>query len=214
MKENNISIESIEITNRIISEMESHSFHNHFHILYDICNLIDKDITYLEIGCFAGASASLVSSNNLVKKSYSIDLGQPISRKIPIKNVNNFKNPSCEYTYVEGNSNDVEVIKSINDQVNCVDILLIDGDHSYKGVLNDFKNYEELVCEGGYVVFDDYLDKKHSPEVKPAIDDLIKTLDEKKYEIIGSIKYDLIKMTNLPNHPSSNMFILKKKVNE
>ena len=52
------------------------------------------------------------------------------------------------------------------------------------------------------------------PEVKPAIDDLIKTLDEKKYEIIGSIKYDLIKMTNLPNHPSSNMFILKKKVNE
>jgi len=214
MNENNISQQSIEITNKIISEMESNSFHNHFHILYDICNLINKDIFYLEIGCFAGASASLVSSNNFVKKSYSIDLGRPINKKIPIRNVNNFKNPSCEYTYIEGNSNDIEIVNSIKRQLSHVNILLIDGDHSFNGVLNDFKNYEELVCEGGYIIFDDYLDNQHSPEVKTAVDTLLKTLNKKKYEIIGSIKYDLIKMTNLPNHPSSNMFILKKKINE
>ncbi len=34
--------------------------------------------------------------------------------------------------------------------------LLIDGDHSYEGVRQDWLNYSRLVVPGGYVLFDDY----------------------------------------------------------
>jgi hypothetical protein len=34
--------------------------------------------------------------------------------------------------------------------------LIIDGDHSYDGVKNDWINYSPLVVPGGYVLLDDY----------------------------------------------------------
>ena len=67
-----------------------------------------------------------------------------------------------------------------------IDILFIDGDHSYSGVLNDFMLYERLVRKGGYIVFDDYNDKQHSPEVKPAVDGLIQSINH-RYNIIGTL---------------------------
>lgn len=210
MNVNNITKKSIEKANEIILKMESHSFHNHFHILYDICDLINTDITYLEIGCFAGASASLVSSHPSVRKTYSIDLGSPINENIAIRNVHKFKNDFCEYKYFKGNSTNSEIINSVKKEVLSVDIFLIDGDHRYNGVIYDFENYVELVKPNGYILFDDYLDFKHSPEVKPAVDAIVNTINKDDFEIIGTLKYDLIKETNLPNHDSSNLFILKK----
>ena len=190
--------------------MDSHSFHNHFHIIYDICNLFDEDITYLEIGCYAGASASLVSSHPNVKNVFSIDLGRPIEKIIAEKNVQKFKNPICQYQYFKGDSNDLSIIKSVHQVVQNVDILLIDGDHRFKGVIHDFNNYSDLVKIGGYILFDDYLDYEYSPEVKPAVDSIVSNLKQTDFEVIGSLKYDLIKETNIPNHSSSNLFILKK----
>lgn len=210
MKENKITSNSLEKTNEIISKMDSHSFHNHFHILYDLCDEFESDITYLEIGCFAGASASLVGSHPKVKKVYSIDLGHPIDKKIAIKNVENFKNNECQYKYFEGNSRDTRLIQTIKNEVGVVDIFLIDGDHSYQGVISDFNNYKNLVKPGGFIIFDDYLDSEFSPEVKPAVDFIVSKLAQSEYEIIGSLNYELIKQTNLPNHPSSNVFIIKK----
>lgn len=201
-------------TNEIMSSMESHSFHNHFHILYDICNEFKQDITYLEIGCFAGGSASLVSSHHLVKNSYSIDLGFPISNNIPIKNVNKYKNKNCNYNYIEGDSKSIEIVNYVHTIIDTVDILYIDGDHSYNGVINDFKNYEKLVKNNGYLIFDDYHDYKFSPEVKSAVDFIVDNYSENKYEIIGSLSYDLIKKTNLPEFKFSNLFIFKKIVKQ
>lgn len=37
-----------------------------------------------------------------------------------------------------------------------IDILLIDADHSYKGVSNDFFSYYNKVKDGGYFLFHDY----------------------------------------------------------
>ncbi|GBD03455.1 hypothetical protein HRbin19_00741 [bacterium HR19] len=36
-----------------------------------------------------------------------------------------------------------------------IDLLFIDGDHSYEGVKRDFEMYSELVAEGGIIVFHD-----------------------------------------------------------
>ena len=46
--------------------------------------------------------------------------------------------------------------------------------------------YEGLVKKGGYIVFDDYNDSQHSPEVKPAVNDLVNQIST-QYEIIGAI---------------------------
>ena len=212
-QENNIEIteNSLNIINEIIDKMDKHSFHNHYHILYDLCNSLNKkNITYLEIGAFAGGSASLMSTNENVSRIFSVDIGRPINKEIPIKNVNKFKHNNCKYDYIEGDSTSAKIIEKVTETVGLVDILFIDGDHSYNAVIQDFENYKNLVLKGGFIVFDDYMDSVHSPDVYKAVNHIINFIDKNEYEIIGSLKYDLIKKTNNPQLVSSNEFILRK----
>jgi len=213
MKEINIKIteESIIKVNDIISKMDGKTFHNHYHIIYDICSSIEEEeITYLEIGAFAGGSASLIASHPKVTKVISIDLGVPIDKSIPMSNVLKFKHNNCNYEYIQGDSTDKETINTLKNITSNVDILFIDGNHSYDWVIQDFNNYVGFVKNNGYIIFDDYQDSQYSPDVKLAVNDLIKTLDTKKFEILGSLEYDLISKTNIPELTSSNEFILRK----
>lgn len=213
MKENklNFTKESIDILNYIIDNMENKTFHKHYHILYDLCNNLGyENQTYLEIGAFAGGSASLVSSNNNVINVYSIDLGQPINKEITISNVNKFKNKNCKYEYIQGSSYDEKIVKYVKSNVDKIDILFIDGDHGYNAVINDFNNYKDLVVSNGYIVFDDYMDFEFSPQVKPAVDDLVKGLNPNEYEVIGSLNYENYYLVG-SNLKSNNEFILRKK---
>lgn len=212
MKKYNFKIteNSLNKTNEIMKTMDGHSFHNHYHIIYDICDSIDGEITYVEIGAFAGGSASLMSSHPKVKKVVSIDLGQPIDKSIPIKNVTKFKHNNCNYEYIKGDSTNNETIEKLKSITTNINVLFIDGNHQYDGVVKDFNNYKDFVVKGGYIIFDDYEDYQYSPDVKLAVNDLIKNLDITEYEIIGSLEYDLISKTNVPNFKSSNEFILKK----
>jgi cephalosporin hydroxylase len=212
MKKYNFKIteNSLNKTNEIMKTLDGHSFHNHYHIIYDICDSIDGEITYVEIGAFAGGSASLMSSHPKVKKVVSIDLGQPIDKSIPIKNVTKFKHNNCNYEYIKGDSTNNETIEKLKSITTNINILFIDGNHQYDGVVKDFNNYKDFVVKGGYIIFDDYEDYQYSPDVKLAVNDLMKSLDITEYEIIGSLEYDLISKTNVPNFKSSNEFILKK----
>jgi cephalosporin hydroxylase len=97
--------------------------------------------------------------------------------------LNKFNN---SYNYLKGNSQTYEMVNKLKELINEIDILFIDGDHSYQGVINDFLLYEELVKKGGYIVFDDYNDSQYSPEVKIAVNDIIPTIIE-KYNIIGTL---------------------------
>lgn len=203
---------SLNKLNDIITKMEHKTFHNHYHIIHDIIESYDeKNIIYLEIGAFAGGSASLVSSNQKVSKVISIDIGYPVNKEVPIRNVNTFKHNECDYHYIEGDSTlqtTIDELKSLTDNV---DILFIDGDHSYNGVMNDFFNYKDFVKKGGYIIFDDYLDSIHSPEVKPSVDNIVNLLDQDEYVIIGSLVYPFLDKTNSPELISNNLYVIKKK---
>jgi cephalosporin hydroxylase len=205
MKENNFKIteESLIKVNEIISKMDGNSFHNHYHIIYDICNSINNDnIIYLEIGAFAGGSASLISTHPKVKKVISIDLGNPINKSIPIKNVSKFKHNKCVYEYIQGDSTNQETINTLKNIISEVDILFIDGNHSYNWVIKDFNNYKDFVKNGGYIIFDDYQDNIHSPDVKIAVNNyntidvsdltkgiyFVKIRDENNSKIIKFVK--------------------------
>jgi len=203
--------DSINKVNYIINKMNGNSFHNHYHILYDIANYINrKHLTYMEIGAYAGGSASLMSMNENICKIFSIDIGYPIEQSVPTQNVNKFKHENCVYEYIKGDSRKIETISLVKEKVGVVDILFIDGDHSYQAVIDDFQNYRSLVKKDGYIIFDDYRDEEHSPQVFLAVNDIVSKLNPNEYNIIGSIDYELIKETNQPKLISSNEFIIKK----
>lgn len=205
-----ITQDSIDKVNYIIKNMVGNSFHNHYHILYDICNDVGNDLVYVEIGTYAGGSASLVSTNKNVKKIISIDIGKPMPKKIPIENVNKFKHENCHYKYIEGDSKNETTIETLRNSVDVIDILFIDGDHSWDGVLKDFQNYSGLVKSGGYIVFDDYMDEIHSPQVYHAVNHIVNELINDDYIVIGSLTYPELEKTNF-KVDSSNEFILLKK---
>ena len=203
----NFTKESLDIVEKISNEMEGNTFHHHYHILYDLGKEFNNQyINYVEIGCYAGGSACLMlqrPNTNVV----SIDLGYPISPDIVKRNISKFNKLGNPYTYLQGNSQTIEMVTQLTDVVGNIDILFIDGDHSYQGVINDFSLYHNLVKPGGYVIFDDYNDYEHSPEVKPAVNDLVNQISI-QYEIIGVIP-------NLYNaYPSElkegNEFVIKK----
>jgi predicted O-methyltransferase YrrM len=203
----NFTKESLDIVEKISNEMEGNTFHHHYHILFDLAQEFNiQHINYVEIGCYAGGSACLMlqrPNTNVV----SIDLGYPISPDIVQKNINKFNKLTNSYTYLQGNSQTIEMVNQLTNIIDSIDILFIDGDHSYQGVINDFSLYHDLVKPGGYIVFDDYNDSQYSPEVNPAVNEIIKQFSS-QYKIIGTIP-------NLYNaYPSElkegNEFIIKK----
>lgn len=191
------------------------TFHHHYHIIYDIAETFgDKKINYVEVGAYAGGSSCLMLQrpNTTI---ISIDLGEPILKADVLENVIKYKNNNNYYKYIQGNSQIVETKNKVIEVLsnsralgysNKIDLLFIDGDHSYSGVTADFVMYSDLVNVGGYIVFDDYNDDVYSPEVKQAVDALLPNLAD--YEIISTLPNEL------GAYPSElkegNCFIIKK----
>jgi predicted O-methyltransferase YrrM len=200
---------SLELTKQISNNIENKTFHHHYHILYDIASTypIDYEVKYVEIGCYAGGSACLILQRPNTRV-ISIDLGTPIGENVVLANVNKLNKLNNSYNYLKGNSQTYEMVNRLKELINEIDVLFIDGDHSYQGVINDFLLYEGLVKVGGYIVFDDYNDPQHSPEVKIAVDDIIPTITY-NYDIIGTLpnifnaRPDWLK--------NGNDFIIRKK---
>ena len=204
---------SLDMVRQISSNMPT--FHHHYHILFDIANTFGENkINYVEIGAYAGGSSCLMLQR-LNTTIISIDLGEPIPKGEVFENVIKYKNNNNYYKYIQGNSQVVEtknqVIEALsNSRVlgysNKIDLLFIDGDHSFNGVTADFVMYSDLVKVGGYVVFDDYNDSVYSPEVKRAVDTLLLNLVD--YEVIGTFDNEL------GAYPSElkdgNCFVIKK----
>jgi predicted O-methyltransferase YrrM len=178
--------ESLDLTRSISDSINNQTMHHHYHILYDIANTYSKDtnITYVEIGCYAGGSACLMLQRPNTKV-ISIDLGQPIPKETVYSNVKNLNKFNNSYNYLEGNSQTYEMVSRLKELTNEVDILFIDGDHSYQAVINDFMLYEGLVKSGGYVIFDDYRDEG-CPGTKEAVDEIVESVKE-RYTSIGTL---------------------------
>lgn len=58
-------------------------------------------------------------------------------------------------TEIQGDTHDKDFVKKVADIAGEVDLLFIDGDHSYDGVKQDFENYMSIVKSGGYIMFHD-----------------------------------------------------------
>ena len=178
--------------------------HQHHHIIYDIAKSYPEDylLNYLEIGCGAGASACLMLQRPNTNVT-TIDTGVMVDQVIAIQNMDNHNPHKNKFSYIKGDSHLPEIRECIEKKV---DILFIDGDHSFYGVISDFNLYQDLVLKGGYIIFDDYSHFIGCPEIKGAVD----SLNLEGYEIIGTIDNVLGARGVAENNTKGNCFIIRK----
>ncbi|QIR37996.1 class I SAM-dependent methyltransferase [Tolypothrix sp. PCC 7910] len=112
----------------------------------------EKPSSFLEIGLSSGGTHFLIRYLcPSIQKSIGID--------IDLQNTHIIDTLTTTYYhyYIEGRSDKDKTINTVKSwlKYNSLDVLFIDGDHSYEGVKNDFELYRHFVRDGGIIVFHD-----------------------------------------------------------
>ena len=111
-------------------------------------------------------------------------------------------------TEIQGDTHDSEFVKNLCAQVGEVDLLFIDGDHSYEGVKQDFENYSALVKNGGYIVFHDILETSYHKQNGCNVSQFWNEI-KNKYA-----SYEFIDPKDYPGCPADSMGIGVLKMSE
>ncbi len=203
---------SVNIVKKISNEMYGNTFHHHYHILYDIRTLLgNTKKIYTEIGTYCGGSCALMLQHEYKTEINCIDPLHAIQNQEDFleKNIKKFNKHNYNVNIHKKFSTDINFInylKSINFKT---DILFIDGHHSTDVVTSDFNYFKDFVNPGGYIIFDDYFDSVYSPEVKGAVDTIVKNINLSEYTVIGTIP-NIKKAHDILNLNMLNEFIIKK----
>jgi len=136
--------------------------------LKHLANEIDKikPLNILEIGTYTGGSLYVWARHfQSCRKIISIDL--PIglrARSWAQSNIKFFKlfDRTKQFHFLREDSHNSKTVAKVTKILGpeSVDFLFIDGDHSYKGVKQDFDNYIQFVRPGGIVAFHDIVNSK------------------------------------------------------
>jgi predicted O-methyltransferase YrrM len=123
----------------------------------------------LEIGTALGGTLfSFSRTANSHATLISVDLpGGKFGSGYPIWRIPYYKSFASKYQKIRllrRSSHDLNTLNMVKGYLNNaqLDVLFIDGDHTYKGVKQDFELYSSLVRKGGLVVFHDVAN--HPPE--------------------------------------------------
>lgn len=143
-----------------------------------------RPVTYVEIGCWAGASAEWVCRNILThpeSQGYGID-PYPAERRHPQQEIDAIKERArSRVAMTQAGSrwiwllNDSKVVlcewADYKAENNEIDILYIDGSHDAQDVVQDFALAWPMLKAGSLVIFDDYTVKapKATPNVREAV---------------------------------------------
>ena len=163
-----------DINNNITGRVALNNMLRATHVLYIIKNLLrDKCKTVLEIGTLWGGALLTMMQSEYSTKFVSVDmfegfypdlLGEGNSDQdhgintieLVTENINENNPWNHEFDLVKGSSHDKVVVDYIRKNYPVVEFMFIDGDHTKKGVLQDWNDYSDLISTGGIVVFDDY----------------------------------------------------------
>lgn len=175
--------------------------HHHIEVLYVLRNLMGESCrTYVEIGTHNGGSMGLVLRHPSPCFCLGVDMFQKVleipryryfaadnlSREKTETNLARVNKWKHSWFLVEGNSRDETTIRMVKILAPKIDLLFIDGDHSYPAVKNDWENYSPLVRSEGFVVFDDYAPSHH--EIRKFVNEL----DEPDWVKIGAVPNEYI----------------------
>lgn len=138
----------------------------------------------LEIGAGHGGTAEVFS--HLAKNLISIDFGEPRFDVLDIHS-------RCNYRYLRGNSHYDESPAEVASILitNQLDLLFIDGDHTYAGAKLDFLLYKGFVAHGGLIVFHDIIDSERHKSINCNVHILWKEVKQnyRSKEIIANEKW-------------------------
>ncbi len=137
----------------------------------------------IEIGRYKGGSTlAIAAAMQPDGQFWSIDLGEKedrlfknalLPRPFDQQISNLFDRLGLKATLIVGDSRTIDI------ETGEVDLVFIDGDHSYEGVKNDFERFGRRVRIGGAVLFDDVFDdglfKTHSDTVGRLVREIIQT---------------------------------------
>lgn len=136
--------------------------------LADVISFLLKEnkqfTSFLEIGAAAGGNARVFADFLKIKNIYIIDNNLHPEHIYRSKNLENLN--VKEYI---GDSQCLSAKEWARENEEIYDIIYIDGDHSYQGVLNDIENYKNLISNG-YLIFHDHF---ACPEVNQALNTFI-----------------------------------------
>ena len=173
------------------------SFHDHVKLLGYLaleCKDLDGDI--LEIGVWKGKSLALMDRlSSKSTKIFGIDPCEVAGQEFELREFLNRLVPEAKIIIDFSE----KALLNFKDLTNKIKILHIDGGHFEKNVWSDFLLYSKFVISRGYIVFDDYNDHFHSPEVKLAVDGMLNKNLFNDFEILGVLKQ------------FSNSFVIQKK---
>lgn len=128
----------------------------------------------LEIGAFKGLS-TIIMAQNTNKYVFTIDPFFYDTKKEFLENIK--KTNTKNIILLEGTTaNQIKKLENIN-----FDLIFIDGDHTYEGVLTDFKLLYPILNSNGLMVFHD-----SNPNRKKIADGAVTLIKEK---VINTKKY-------------------------
>jgi predicted O-methyltransferase YrrM len=122
-------------------------------------------INIVEIGSYLGASALAFSAGFLRSKKngkiFCIDTWQnDAMSEGQIDTFNEFsRNTNLFSSYIvmlRGWSTDSHILNELSKRITKIDLLFIDGDHSYEGVYSDWQSYYPLLDSNSFIVMHDY----------------------------------------------------------
>ena len=130
-------------------------------LYFDLLLCIPKHGLAVEVGLEYGRSSSIALqvAQDVGFDYIGIDTfeGNPDAQKSWAK----MAEPFAKFVYVQ---------KSVTvSGIGSIDAILIDGDHSFQGVLDDCNHFEPMMAEGAFMMFHDY-GRESLPEVQRAVD--------------------------------------------
>ena len=137
----------------------------------DMLKLFDKNLVMMEIGVFRGDFSEQILVNCKPKKLILIDpwigninSGNEDGNNVKIYNGNELYNMILQKF---SNNNIIDIIRDFSYnyipkiEANSVDLIYIDGDHSYEGCLKDLELSYNIIKNQGYICGHDYLINKN-----------------------------------------------------
>lgn len=123
-------------------------------VMYGFIENLKPSDVYLEVGVQYGRSLDFVRRNSQAEV-YGVDISDGLYQ--PVEGA----------TFIHAPSN--EAVKGWDKPI---DVLFIDGDHTYAGCADDFNNFAPFVKSGGWVVFHD------CDETSPGVVEVFDTISE------------------------------------
>lgn len=164
--------EKLEVVNYLLAQKDIDT-------LYKYAKKVPDGGTIVDIGTAAGGSAfTMALASKPSVKVYTID---PQINQTFVDRVSEWGLWDKITYYIETSKDAVKHFKEI-------DLLFVDGIHSYQGVSDDFRDYNGFVKKGGIIIFHDYY--LYGNTIGAAVDDIVKSGDVKKIEIADDLYQD------------------------